>query len=529
MKLSQYFLFFSVLLIAACNLATPTSPGILSKGHSNLEGTENCTKCHLLGKWVSDDKCLDCHSEIKTLVDNKKGYHSSEEVTSEKCAKCHNEHHGINFEIVHFDTLKFDHKLAGYKLEGKHKELSCKKCHKSEFIQPDSLKLKAGTFLGLTEECLTCHDDYHQKTLSKNCIKCHNFEDFKPAKFFNHNKTKYPLKGKHEKVDCIKCHSKESKNGSDFQNFTGIKFQNCTDCHEDKHKAKFGNDCAKCHTVNSFLEISNLNTFNHNLTGYILEGQHKKVSCAKCHKQKFTIAFPHTNCNDCHTDFHKGELQRNGKSPDCKECHTVNNFKTPQYTIDQHNLSNFPLKGSHVATACISCHKKSGTWSFRKIGIKCVDCHKDIHKTFISPKYYPDQNCESCHSSVKWTNISFNHSKTDFDLNGAHKQKTCRDCHYKTTNGNETQIFSNLGKNCVSCHTDIHEKQFDVNGISDCSKCHGNNNWKAEKFDHNNSKFKLDGKHINVACNKCHNTIVKNNKQVVQYKINKLQCIDCHK
>ena len=33
-------------------------------------------------------------------------------------------------------------------------------------IQNIDLKKRAKTFLGLDQKCLTCHDDYHQKTLT---------------------------------------------------------------------------------------------------------------------------------------------------------------------------------------------------------------------------------------------------------------------------------------------------------------------------------------------------------------------------
>ena len=49
------------------------SPGDLSASHSELEGMANCTKCHVLGGKVANDKCLDCHKELKARIDQKKG------------------------------------------------------------------------------------------------------------------------------------------------------------------------------------------------------------------------------------------------------------------------------------------------------------------------------------------------------------------------------------------------------------------------------------------------------------------------
>ena len=92
------------------------------------------------------------------------------------------------------------HTQAGYPLEGAHEGKSCKDCHKTDFIRDSNLKKKAGTFLGLNTECQNCHQDYHQGTLSANCKECHGMKSFKPAEKFDHNKTNYPLKGKHQQV-----------------------------------------------------------------------------------------------------------------------------------------------------------------------------------------------------------------------------------------------------------------------------------------------------------------------------------------
>ena len=133
------------------------SPGVLSKVHSQLEGLSNCTKCHELGEKVSSAKCLACHTELKARIDQNKGYHVSAEVKGKQCANCHNDHHG-------------------FKLTGAHTKKKCEDCHKSAFIKDTKIKAKKFTYLGLKTECLTCHDDYHQKTLSASCADCHNDE-----------------------------------------------------------------------------------------------------------------------------------------------------------------------------------------------------------------------------------------------------------------------------------------------------------------------------------------------------------------
>ena len=53
-------------------------------------------------------------------------------------------------------------------------------------------------------------------------------------------------------------------------------------------------------------------------------------------------------------------------------------------------------------------------------------------------------------------------------------------------------------------------------------------NRKASKFDHNKAAFKLDGKHQNVACAKCHKEKIVEEKKYVLYKIKDFKCENCH-
>ena len=58
--------------------------------------------------------------------------------------------------------------------------------------------------------------------------------------------------------------------------------------------------------------------------------------------------------------------------------------------------------------------------------------------------------------------------------------------------------------------------------------CHDFNNWMADKFDHNNALFKLDGKHQDVACKECHKLKITEQIKYVQYKFEDISCESCH-
>jgi len=505
------------------------SPGDLTQVHSHLEGISNCTLCHTLGEKVSDEKCLDCHKELKARIDKKAGYHVSSEVEGKSCVKCHNDHHGKKFQIIRFDTLQFNHDLTGYQLEGAHKLKKCDDCHRKKFIADQKIKEKKFSYLGMNTSCLTCHDDFHQKTLSENCTNCHGFEKFKPTTKFDHNNSKFALKGKHVEVKCIKCHQVDTLNGVKFQHFIGVKFDNCTSCHTDVHKNRFGQDCRKCHTEESFTVVKGMDKFDHDKTRFPLKGKHQTVTCTSCHKTKITDPIKHDRCTDCHQDYHQKQFVKNGVNPDCSECHSVNSFTGASFSIEQHNKSEFQLQGAHLATPCTACHLKGEKWSFKKIGERCNDCHKDIHDQYIDKKYYPESDCRACHSVEVWSNVNFDHNTTKFKLVGAHNRQTCRACHFKgSTEEVLKQEFKGLPTQCAQCHKDSHFGQFEVQGVTDCTRCHTNENWKPEKFDHNTARFVLDGRHINVACIKCHKVQVIDDKKVIQYKFEEFKCETCH-
>jgi hypothetical protein len=517
------------MVVSAIQLDAQISPGDLSAPHSSLEGISNCTQCHVLGDKQTNEKCLACHKEINERISAGKGYHSSSEVKGKQCFACHSEHNGKNFELIRMDLDNFNHNLTGYPLSVPHRKKLCKECHTVKFIGDPKLKTRKNTFLGVKTECLNCHTDYHLRTLSSNCLNCHVDEAFVPASKFSHDNARFKLAGRHRNVECVKCHKINMTDGKKFQQFSGIQYTNCTSCHKDPHSNKFGQNCRQCHSEESFHIIQGTEKFDHNRTDYKLEGKHLIVNCKACHKGKFTDPLKFDRCTSCHADYHKSQFVKDGVSPDCSQCHNINGFKLFTYTVEQHNKGPFPLKEAHLAIPCYECHKKQDTWSFRRIGISCRDCHPDIHQNYIDAKYYPDTGCISCHREARWSEITFDHANTQFALTGAHTDKSCRLCHFRADNeGKVQQVFKGLSQNCSNCHSDKHRYQFGKNGSANCTECHGTENWKASRFDHNKTAFRLDGKHISVPCAKCHKPQQEGSYLFVIYKIKDFKCESCH-
>ena len=185
----------------------------------------------------------------------------------------------------------------------------------------------------------------------------------------------------------------------------------------------------------------------------------------------------------------------------------------------------FVWEGAHLATPCFACHLSEDEWQFRDIGSQCIDCHEDIHEDHIDPKYYPEKNCTNCHNTEAWNSIEFDHDLTDWSLEFSHAEVECRNCHYGEGTFSEVQSFNTLESACYACHEDIHNAQFEISGITDCSRCHISSEWSESIFDHSVTRFPLEGRHAEIDCKACHDSM---EGEVRIYKIEKFECIDCH-
>jgi hypothetical protein len=303
------------------------------------------------------------------------------------------------------------------------------------------------------------------------------------------------------------------------------------------------NACSKCHSEHNGEDFAlikwDIKTFDHNLTGYVLEGKHQGVACNKCHTAEHvspaaramikiknlarTFLGTPQACSTCHEDVHKGRL-----GADCLQCHNYIDWKTLAVKKLDHNKTRYPLTGQHISVKCEKCHTPGTDGKPRYTGIpfgKCADCHADVHHgSFPQP-------CEACHTTGGWKKISlvgvdknFDHAKTKYPLLGKHAAVDCGACH----KGGDFKKEIPFAK-CTDCHLpDPHNGQFQKrpDGI-ECSSCHTVDTFKPSTFmakDHDTTDYPLKGKHFTVACGKCH---IDKGKATV-YKIKFAECTDCH-
>jgi hypothetical protein len=427
-----------------------------------------CADCHNENKWKEarfdhdktrfalkdkhfDAKCVDCHKNNNfkdtplTCVachkkdDDQKGHKGQ---FGAKCETCHGAKSWKESTFNHDTDTK-------YVLRGKHRPAKCTTCHTGDLYR-----------VKLSQECYACHkkDDKHKETLGKNCGNCHTERDWKEQAKFDHQKTDFPLLGKHLKIECKECHKsvlfKEAP-------------KECFGCHrqDDKHAGNLGEKCAQCHIERDWKTTTG--RFDHDKTKFTLRNAHAgaKVKCNACHKDLTSFRNTPLDCLSCHKKDDKHEGQEGKK---CEQCHNDKAWKETRF---DHGLSRFPLTGKHIATPCKKCHE---TPRYKDAPRDCYSCHKkeDKHKQKFGVQ------CENCHTTRAWSIWSFDHdAKTSYKLDGAHRKVACESCHKEAAPKGKNAAV--VGSGCIGCHRseDVHDGQFGPR----CEQCHVTETWKKFK------------------------------------------------
>jgi hypothetical protein len=544
-------------LTCAAPAAAQLSPGPLSRAHANLEGVENCTRCHKVAKKVTADKCLACHTALAQRITDRQGLHAA--AGYESCEECHVEHQGRDYELMWWGKEGrngFAHAKTGWNLDGRHGGLPCERCHRASLVgNPDALKAGGTnperTYLGLPTSCGACHPDPHAGQCGTDCARCHGNETWKTAERFDHSRARFALAGKHKEVACSKCHptlparkdgggatsAQDSLSTDGRRQWTGLQFASCVSCHRDPHEGKLGGQCSGCHVVDAWQRVAQ-GRFDHERTSYPLRGRHATVACDSCHRgNRAGGGLRFAACKDCHADQHGGQFSQTLGGGDCAQCHTVEGFVPSTCDTERHARSAYPLAGAHLAVPCNGCHARPKLGApvsdipFRFASTRCRACHQDPHRGEADP-WIEKGGCESCHSPEAWTVSNFDHSATRFPLAGKHAQARCAGCHRAgdAKAGTDPIKLRNLNAACESCHRDPHAGQFLVAGEGTrCERCHAPTGWRPALFDHNrDTTFKLDGAHQRARCDQCHRREGEGDTAFVRYRIADRSCAGCH-
>ncbi|MFI5181067.1 MAG: hypothetical protein ACHQPI_06730, partial [Thermoanaerobaculia bacterium] len=351
-----------------------------------------------------------------------------------------------------------------------------------------------------------------------------------------------PLSKAHAKLEglenCQKCHEPGKQ----------VSSTKCLDCHKpiaERIAAKKGvhrdaaKDCVSCHVEHAGVDADtrrlNTMTFDHKgETGFPLEGKHKGLDCAKCHKTRSFLTAK-SDCTSCHQDPHAGKLDAR-----CETCHPPSVLFKETRKVFDHSKSAYPLTGAHGKVVCEKCH---ATKEYKGVRFAlCSDCHKDPHKK-------PLGTCATCHTTESFRmigaaahetpataagsapqaaapQVKFDHAKTGYALVGRHASVPCASCHRETA----TKVHLKYAR-CVDCHRDVHVGVFKT---ADCSACHKETGFKGGTFDHaTKTRFPLLGKHVPLACAACHKAAaaapgVPAARRDVDFRGARSECASCH-
>jgi hypothetical protein len=476
-----------------------------------LEGDHRqvtCRKCHTktssLGKaqYLGEKPaCASCHKDVHTGRFGK------------DCQRCHD-----LTEWKAFDQKAFDHKLARFALDGKHRDVACAKCHPQD------------RWTGLDfATCEGCHQDPHRGEFKpKACTACHNTAGWDgAADKLRQDHPWLSLRGGHRRVKCETCHDRgntkaPSKGGA------------CVDCHRQVHQARFGNRCESCHGGIQWLGLADkIGRDAHDRTSYPLAGRHTQVACAACHKPALPVArrfrgLATDRCGACHADVHQGEFASRGGG-ECGPCHGVDGFSPTRFGLRDHASTAFPLEGKHEATPCSGCHLAARPRLDLRVPGKraCADCHANPHGQQFAAEMSRG-GCAQCHAAADWHRPRIDHAT--WPLTGAHARAACASCHGAGKQADQPAAYRGVPRDCAGCHDDVHAGQFATTPARACGDCHDTRAFKLPAFDHAAlARYPLDGKHAPARCAACHPTAeLRNGATAVRYRLGYRECRDCH-
>ena len=268
----------------------------------------------------------------------------------------------------------------------------------------------------------------------------------------------------------------------------------CASCHSEHHGAQYD------------LIQTALLTFDHQRSGFLLDGAHSQVDCEQCHQlQRYDQA--DSACISCHAEpqVHLGLMAKN-----CQECHNTSDWAQASYQGAgfDHEQTGFSLAHHQVdqnqaPLYCTACHADSLQ---AQTSAQCIQCHASIDAPFMQAHLdlYGDA-CRECHNGVDRMH-AFDHQRV-FALDGRHADLPCQSCHMP---GN----FTAVEPQCASCHEepDLHRGDFGLN----CNYCHSSEAWQPALFKEH--LFPLDhGSSQESSCQTCHS------ESYAQYT-----CYGCH-
>ena len=216
---------------------------------------------------------------------------------------------------------------------------------------------------------------------------------------------------------------------------------------------------------------NNRANFDHNRTGFLLQGVHARVSCETCHARGVFKGTP-KDCSGCHTEGSRvgassKPSQHIPTNEKCETCHKSSSWTsakmnhasiTPGSCSNCHNNSKMPGKpAQHIKTSasCDTCHSPHG-WLPAKgfnhvdnnVTGNCASCHNGVKALGKPASHIPTTAaCETCHNNNNFNNfkgIKFNHAGVTAG---------CATCHNGTTALGKSNSHIQTAAACETCHS----------------------------------------------------------------------------
>jgi hypothetical protein len=234
-----------------------------------------------------------------------------------------------------------------FQLRDGHNQVPCARCHPQ------------GRYTGISPQCgPACHADVHRGALGQDCLRCHAGA-FWTAVGFDHQRSRFPLTGRHQQAACASCHPQPTYKPRPVA---------CGDaqCHQssDTHGGRLGAECERCHDTTAWSRVHT----GHDLSPEPFGGAHDRLPCVRCHAQGRRLTGMATVCIVCHQ---RDDLHNNSLGPRCGDCHTQQSFVGAHF---RHDTVGCSLRGMHRILPCVDCHKGGNYFG---LSPTCVSCHRD--------------------------------------------------------------------------------------------------------------------------------------------------------
>ncbi len=173
--------------------------------------------------------------------------------------------------------------------------------------------------------------------------------------------------------------------------------------------------------------------FDHDTTGFRIDGAHQIVQCGDCHNRGQFSGTP-LDCEGCHSVG--GRVSASPKpsfhmltTTTCESCHTTYGW-LPVRKVDHNEVigqcaschNNRVAIGkpvSHIPTTadCEGCHRTTlfslATFSHVGISSGCVQCHNNRLATGKPPDHIPaPDTCEDCHNTTSFSFTTSNQTQS---------------------------------------------------------------------------------------------------------------------